>query len=142
MIGGARKRVLSFAAREADIVSISNVAFAERNPDGRTPTEEAAHRSEIVRSAAGARLADIDVESSPYFTAVTDDTTAALDTISRATTIDVSVLTGHPNVLVGDVSAIIDTLQQRRTELGINYVTVQQSQLAEFAPVVSALANT
>ena len=142
MIGGARRRVLSYAAGEADIVSISNVPFVERNPQGRTPAEEAAHRSGLVRAAAGDRLADLDIESSPYFTMVTDNVPYALDTVSRATAIDVPVLTGHPNVLVGPVPAIIDTLQQRRAELGINYVTVQQSQLADFAPVVAALAHT
>src|SRR5262249_14928739 len=73
MIGGAKPRVLSYAGREADIVSISNVAFVARNDDGLTPAEEAVRRIGFVRAAAGARFATLDVESSPYFTVITDE---------------------------------------------------------------------
>jgi probable F420-dependent oxidoreductase len=141
MIGGGRQRVLSFAGREADIVSISNVPFVERNDAGLTPAEEIDRRIGYVRSAAGERIAGLDIESSPYFTAVTDDPTAALASITETTSIPLPVLTGHPNVLVGSVPSIIETLQARRETLGINYVTVQQEQLAAFAPVVAALAG-
>jgi hypothetical protein len=37
------------------------------------------------------------------------------------------------------VESIVETLCSRRDELGVNYVTVQQSQLASFAPVVARL---
>jgi probable F420-dependent oxidoreductase len=142
MIGGGRERVLSFAGREADSVSISNVPFVERNDAGLTPAEEIERRIGHVRSAAGERIAGLDIESSPYFTAVTDDATAALGSIAETTRIPLPILTGHPNVLVGSVPSIIETLQARRETLGINYVTVQQEQLEAFAPAVAALAGT
>jgi hypothetical protein len=50
--------------------------------------------------------------------------------------------TDHPNVLIGDVDALVDRLQERRERFGINYVTVQQGALDAFAPVVERLAGT
>ena len=73
MIGGGKKRVLSLAGREADIASISNVPFVAVNEAGLSPEAEAARRVGFVRAAAGDRFADLDIESSPYFTEVTDD---------------------------------------------------------------------
>jgi probable F420-dependent oxidoreductase len=142
MLGGARERMLSYAGREADIVSISNVAFVARNEAGMTPLEEAGRRVGFVRAAAGERFERLDVESSPYFTAVTDDPESALSDISRTTGIAVEVLRDHPNVLVGSVDTMVDTLQTRREALGINYVTVQQNGIDEFAPVVARMTGT
>jgi probable F420-dependent oxidoreductase len=139
MIGGGHKRVLSFAGREADIVSISSVPFVARNHDGLTPRAEAARRIEYVRAAAGERLASLDIESSPYFTDITDDPHSALARVAASTGIPVDVLRDHPNVLIGPVGAIIETLQERRETLGINYVTVQQSQITRFAPIAARL---
>ena len=44
MIGGSRKRVLSLAGREADIVSFANVGFEPVNDAGLTPDGEAVRR--------------------------------------------------------------------------------------------------
>lgn len=142
MIGGGRKRVLSYAAREADIVSINTVGLVERNDDGLTPQEEAARRFEYIRSAAGTRIGDVDIESSPYFVSITDDTEAAYARMAAGTGISVDVLRDHPNVLAGPTEAIVETLQHRREAYGINYVTVQQRQAQKFASVVTQLTGT
>jgi MoxR-like ATPase len=142
MIGGGRKRVLSYAAREADIVSINTVGLVERNDDGLTPQEEAARRFEYIRAAAGTRIGDLDIESSPYFVSITDDTEDAYARMAASTGISVDVLRDHPNVLAGPTDAIVETLQQRRETYGINYVTLQQRQAHKFAPVVAQLTGT
>jgi probable F420-dependent oxidoreductase len=142
MIGGARQRMLSYAGREADIVSISNVAFVARNEAGLTPLEEAERRVGFARAAAGERFARLDVESSPYFAAVTTDPESALADVARTTGIAVDLLRDHPNVLVGALDAVVDSLQTRRDTLGINYVTIQQHRIDDFAPVVARLAGT
>jgi hypothetical protein len=48
-------------------------------------------------------------------------------------------LRDHPNVLIGSADSVVDTLHSRREALGVNYVTVQQSQIESFAPVVELL---
>lgn len=142
MIGGGGRRVLTYAGREADIVSISNVPFTAHNDDGLTPRQEAVRRFEYVRAAAGTRFGDFDVESSPYFASIADDVDDAYQRIAGRTGLALDVLRDHPNVLVGSVDAISETLQERRETFGVNYVTVQQNQAERFAPVVARLTGT
>ncbi|CAM3322263.1 F420-dependent oxidoreductase [Mycobacterium intermedium] len=145
MIGGGGRRVLSYAAQEADIVSINTVPFTARNEDRLTPQQEAARRIEYVRSAAGPRLVDLDIESSPFFVSVIDDASGVQDAYERMAAksgIDPEVLRDHPNVLVGPVDAIVETLQERRESYGANYVTVPQRHAEQFAPVVAHLTDT
>src|SRR6201996_697044 len=136
MIGGGGPRVLSLAGREADIVSMSSVPFVARDVDGRDPQAVARRRIGFVREAAGGRFGGLDVESSPYFTQITDDPETALAGIAKSTGIDAELLRDHPNVLIGSVESVVETLCSRREELGVNYVTVQQAQIGYFAPVV------
>lgn len=145
MIGGGRKRVLTYAGREADIVSINTVPFALRNDDGLTPQEEAERRFSYVRAAAGTRIGDLDIESSPYFVSISefaDGAAVAYDRIATKTGMALDVLRGHPNVLAGSPDTVAETLQERRETFGINYVTVQQTQAERFAPIVARLAGT
>jgi probable F420-dependent oxidoreductase len=142
MVGGGGRRVLSYAAREADVVSINSVPFVDRNDDGLTPHEEAVRRLEYVRSAAGDRFDALEIESSPYFVVMSDDRESAYRRITEKTGIPVDVLLDHPNVLVGTPDAIADTLHERRDTYGANYVTVQQNQAEKFAPVVARLTGT
>jgi probable F420-dependent oxidoreductase len=139
MIGGGGQRILSLAGREADIVSISSVPFVARDADGLEPGAVAQRRIGFVRAAAGDRFTGVDVESSPYFTAITADPESALEGIAKSTGIPVDLLRDHPNVLIGSSESVVDLLHSRRESLGVNYVTVQQSQLESFAPVVDVL---
>lgn len=142
MIGGGGRRVLSYAGREADIVSINTVAFASRTDDGLTPQEEAVRRFDYVAAAAGTRIGDLDIESSPYFVAIAETDEAGYQRIAARTGMAMDVLRNHPNVLAGSVDAITETLQQRRETYGANYVTVQQTQAEKFAPIVARLTGT
>lgn len=139
MVGGGGPRVLAMAARAADIVSISNVPFVAHNEAGLTPLAEARRRIGYVHAAAPDRLENLDVESSPYFTEITDDPESALDELASKTGISADILREHPNVLIGSVDGVVDTLRSRREELGINYVSVQQAQADAFAPIVARL---
>jgi probable F420-dependent oxidoreductase len=139
MIGGGGQRVLSLAGREADIVSISSVPFVARDADGLDPQAVAQRRIEFVRTAAGERYAQLDVESSPYFTEITDDPETVLAGLAKSTGIAADLLRDHPNVLIGSSESVVELLHSRRETLGVNYVTVQQTQIESFAPVVALL---
>ena len=139
MIGGGGQRVLSLAGREADIVSISSVPFVARDAEGLDPQAVALRRTEFVRAAAGERYRGLDVESSPYFSDVTDDPETMLAGVAQSTGIAIDLLRDHPNVLVGSLESVAEKLYSRRETLGVNYVTVQQSQIESFAPVVALL---
>jgi hypothetical protein len=51
-------------------------------------------------------------------------------------------LASHPHALLGTVDSICETLQARREELGISYLTISQRNAEEFAPVVARLTGT
>jgi probable F420-dependent oxidoreductase len=139
MIGGGGPRMLAYAGREADIVSMSSVPFVARDADGRDPQAVARRRIDVVRNAAGERYARLEIEGSPYFTAITEDPETALSTAATTTGIPAEVLRSHPNVMIGSLETVVELLYSRRELLGINYVTVQQSQIESFAPVVDRL---
>ena len=139
MIGGGGQRVLSLAGREADIVSISSVPFVACDAEGLDPEAVALRRTEFVRAAAGERYRTLDLESSPYFTEITDDPETMLSGVAKSTGIAIDLLRDHPNVLVGSLESVVEELYSRRETLGVNYVTVQQSQIESFAPVVAQL---
>ncbi|HXK22936.1 MAG TPA: TIGR03621 family F420-dependent LLM class oxidoreductase [Myxococcota bacterium] len=141
MIGGGKKRVLSLAGCEADIASISNVPFIAVNEDGLSPEQEAARRVGYVRDAAGSRFAALDIESSPYFTEVTEDPKPVLERVASAVRMEAQRLADHPNVLVGPAEAIVERLEARRQAIGFNYVTVQQAQAESFAPIAARLSG-
>jgi probable F420-dependent oxidoreductase len=143
MVGGSGNVVLSFAGREADIVSLNNVDFVPVNADGLTPQEEAVRRVGYVRRAAGDRFASLDIESSPFFTRITDDVDGAAGEIAGLLggAVAADGLGEHPNVLLGSVAQVADRIEERRERYGVNYVTVQQGELERFAPVVERLAG-
>ena len=141
MIGGGGPRVLRFAGRQADIVSMSSVPFVARDADGLDPHAVAQRRIAVVQTAAGDRYGGLDVESSPYFTAITEDPEAALAAAANSTGIAADVLRDHPNVLIGSLEAVAEQLYSRRESLGVNYVTVQQDQIDTFAPLVARLSG-
>ena len=139
MIGGGGQRILTLAGREADIVSMSSVPFVARDADGLDPQEVAQRRIGFVRAAAGERFGRLDVESSPYFSEISDDPEAVLAGVAKSTGIAPDVLRDHPNVLVGPTESVVEKLHSHRDTLGVNYVTVQQSQIESFAPIVALL---
>ncbi|MFI5717647.1 TIGR03621 family F420-dependent LLM class oxidoreductase [Nocardia sp. NPDC051750] len=141
MIGGSRQRVLGLAGREADIASISTVPFDPVDDRGRTPHQEAVRRTAHVRAAAGERFGELDIESSPFFTAVTADRAGAVDRIAAIVGAPAETLIDHPNVLIGTAAEISDRLVERRDTLGVNYLSIQQSEIESFAPVVARLAG-
>jgi probable F420-dependent oxidoreductase len=142
MIGGGRKRVLSIAGREADIVSFANVPVVAVDDEGRTPHEVASERLGWVRAAAGERFAHLDVEASPYFLAITDDPSDAVATVAERFGAPKEIVRDHPNVLIGTEGEIEDRLRERRDAYAVNYVTIPEAQLEAFAPIAQRLTGT
>lgn len=145
MVGGGGPKILSLAGRRADIVSINFDNRAGRvgqsSVEGST-TERTLQKVAWVREAAGDRFADIELETSPYFLAVTDHPASALDGLVARFGVDPEVLRDNPHVLVGSVAQIVEALQERRELLGFSYITVPGVHIEAFAPVVAELTGT
>ncbi len=145
LIGGGGRRVLSIAAREADIVGINgNLASGVIGPEAvATMTHEAVvERVGIVREAAGDRIDDIELNIRAFFLSVTDDRAGTLATVAGFIGVDESMVAASPFALIGSVDTITDELVRRREELGFSYVIVGGGDIDAFAPVVARLAGT
>jgi hypothetical protein len=109
---------------------------------GLTPEEVAVQRLGYVRDAAGDRFPDLDLESSPYFTAITDRPEEPLARLGGWFDLGTEALRSHPNVLVGSEGEIVEQLLHRRDVFGVNYVTIPESEIDGFAPIAARLTGT
>ncbi|MAE93397.1 MAG: F420-dependent oxidoreductase [Deltaproteobacteria bacterium] len=144
LIGGGSKRILSLAAREADIVSLNfNNRAGVLGPDGmKSGTAEAtAEKIGWVRAAAGARFEDLELEIGAYFTFVTDDPEAIAGGMGGAMGLSAEEMLAHPHGLIGSLDGICEELERRREAYGISYVTVGDNVIEAFAPVVARLSG-
>lgn len=145
MIGGGSPKVLRLAGTLADVVSFNfNNAAGKLGPNSVTSATEAQTVEKIgwVREGAGERFDDLELEIGAYFIAVTDDAASAAAALGARFGVTGDEILAHPHALIGTVDSICDTLQRRREVFGINYITVAQRHLDEFAPVVARLAGT
>jgi probable F420-dependent oxidoreductase len=142
LIGGGGKRVLSIAAREADIVGINaTMSAGVIGPDAfNTMTAEAVdEKVAIVREAAGARFKDIELNVRAFLVNITDDAKQAASGIASMLGVEQQMVEQSPFALVGPTSKIIDDLLERRERWGFSYIIVGAEDVESFAPVVAAL---
>ncbi len=144
LIGGGGPRVLSLAAREADIVGINGTLSAGEFGDEAFATmtlDAVTDKVAIVADAAGERIGDIELNIRTFFNKVTDDRAGAVERIARAVGVDESMLGRSPFALIGSHSAIIEDLLALRERFGFSYVIVGANEVETFAPVVAQLAG-
>ena len=142
LIGGGGKRVLSIAAREADIIGINATMSAGVVGADTFLTMTAAavdEKVDIVRVAAGARLADIEMNVRAFLVNITDDAAGAAADIAAMIGVEPRMVEETPFALVGPPSKLIEDLIAGRERWGLSYIIVGDDQIDAFAPVVSAL---
>jgi probable F420-dependent oxidoreductase len=142
LVGGGGRRVLSFAAREADIVGLDPRALPEGGHDPADVTEAATERKLAwIREAAGERLAQLDINVI-VFDVIADAGHRAGAQPDRAAGLTEEELRRSPHYLIGDAGAIADDLLARRARWGINYIAIRPWHLDAMAPVVERLAGS
>jgi len=145
IVGGGGKRVLSTAARMADIVGVNpNVGEGTVGPEAIASMSADATEEKLgwVRDAAGDRFDEIEISILKFVTMVTDDRDAVAEKVGGGMGMDAATILASPHALVGSASQIADELVEQRDQWQGSYVTVQSDALDAFAPVVAALANT
>jgi probable F420-dependent oxidoreductase len=145
LIGGNGRRLLTLAAKEADIVGLSGITFrrggAEPDLSGWTAAGVDA-RMQIVREAAGARYQRLEVNALVQRVVITDDRRhAAEELATRWTQLSPEDILQSPYVLIGTADQMIEDLRARRERWGISYYVVFEPYMEAFAPVVAALAG-
>lgn len=142
IIGGGGPRVLSIAAREADIVGVNCTLHAGVLGSDAIATmsaEAVTAKVAVVADAAGDRISEIEMNIRTFFVGVTDDRAGALSSIARMISGDEGMLDSSPFALVGSTAKIAEDLIERRDRYGFSYVIVGADELESFAPVVAHL---
>ncbi len=142
LIGGGGKRVLSYAAREADIIGINGTMTAGVvGPEAlSTMTAESVDEKVAIVAAAGAhRLNDIEMNIRTFFVKVTNDRAAAVEGISSMFGVSKEMIDASPFALIGSVEECIEQLLERRERWGFSYTIVGAENIDECAPIVAAL---
>ena len=146
LIGGNGPRLLSLAAREADIVGFSGINFRH---GGAAPPDLSGWRGssvdervQLVRAVAGERYRRLEFNALIQRVVVTDDRRKAAEELtSRWTQLTADEILQSPFALIGTVDQMVEDLQARRDRWGISYYVVQEAYLDAFAPVVARIAG-
>ena len=144
LIGGGGKRVLTIAAREADIIGVNASMHAGVvGPEAiATMTAEAVdEKVAIIRDAAGSRLDAIEMNVRAFMVNVTDDRAATIEFLSTALGVEEQMIDSTPFALIGSPAKIVEDLLARRERWGFSYVIVGADDIDVFAPVVAELAG-
>ena len=142
LIGGGGKRVLSYAAREADIIGINGTMTAGVvGPEAlSTMTAESVDEKVAIVAAAGAhRINDIEMNIRTFFVKVTNDRAATVEGISSMFGVSKDMIDASPFALIGSVEECIEQLLERRERWGFSYTIVGAENIDECAPIVAAL---
>jgi probable F420-dependent oxidoreductase len=144
LIGAGGKRMLSIAAKEADIVGINGTLTAGVvGPDAIATMTAAAvdKKVEIVHAVAGSRLSELEFNVRAFMVRVTAERAATFEQIAGFVQADPALVAESPFALIGTPEQLVDDLLRRRERWGISYVIVGGDDVESFAPVVAELAG-
>jgi probable F420-dependent oxidoreductase len=142
MVGGGGPRVISFAAREAEIVAFIPQFRANGSPRLEQLTDAAtARKVEIVRAAAAERFDQLDLNVIVFDAQISNDRQSVAAEIAMRMKAAVNAIFHSPYFLFGSVEEIRAELLERRRRLGINYYAIPDRAMESFAPVVAELAT-
>lgn len=148
LIGGNGERLLTLAAREADIVGFSGLTFRH---GGAVPPDLSGWRMSgvddrvrRVREIAGdERYGRLELNALVQQVVVTDDRRRVAEELaSRWTQPGADEILQSPYVLIGTVDQMVADLRARRQRWGISYYVIHEPYVDAFAPVVAGLVGS
>jgi len=145
IVAGGGPKVLSLAARQADIIGV-NFDLKAGVIDTRVGVTGSAAATDaklgVIKEAAGDRFDTIELQTRVHLAAVTDDRDTMIAAIAPQFMITAADAVTMPHVLVGSIDQMVDMICMWRDRWGISYVTWSADALESLAPVVERLAGT
>jgi probable F420-dependent oxidoreductase len=145
IIGGGGRRVLSYAARHADIVSINvNLREGTGGPETAPNASPERTREKVawVKEAAGKRFDDLELNALIGFVMITDDATGIAQSMAPHFGISADDALHIPLALLGTIDEMGEELEWRRQEYGISYWSIESDSWEALGSMVSKLAGT
>ncbi len=144
-IGGGGKKLLTLAAREANIIGIEARLRDDQGSTDPSERTEAAlgQKVALLREVAGERFASIELNYGFGAVIVTEhrQQVAEQRAHKRGRGETAEQILANPYLLIGTVDYMVETLQGRREQFGISYLQVFFQDIDVFAPVVARLAG-
>jgi probable F420-dependent oxidoreductase len=144
-IGGGGPKLLTLAAREADIIGVERMLKDDQGRVNPSESTEVAlgQKVALLRQTAGERFAAIELNYGIAALIVTEDWQQAAEQFARQRERGETAeeILANPYLLIGTVEQIVESLQRRREQFGISYVQVFFQDIDVFAPVVARLAG-
>jgi len=144
IVGGGARRVLSIAAREAQIVGINPSIHSGQIDEAAAQNgaaEETDRKLGWVREAAGDRYGELEINMLQFAGIVTDDRQGVAEMMAPMFGLPASALDTYPHACIGSVDEIVDSLQARRDRWDVSYLVFQGDTMEPLAPVVAALRD-
>jgi len=146
LLGGSGKRILSVAAREADIVGIIPRGMVEPGSLQRIDLADmgstsVAQKVAWIREAAAERFQDLELNLFIMDMALTGPRGDGADQLAHRFALSREQVGEIPHLLAGTVDQISEQLREAREEYGISYLALFEEHMEQFAPIVAHLAN-
>jgi probable F420-dependent oxidoreductase len=145
VIAGGGRKVLSLAAREADIVGV-NVALTAGVIDERAGVTAGpaatTEKIEWIREAAGDRFESLELQTRVHLAMVSDDRDEVAAAMGPALGLTPEEALATPHALIGTEAQCIETLHRWREDWGISYIGLSADAIDSMAPIVAQLAGT
>lgn len=147
LIGAGGKRMLTIAAREADIIGIMAGPLNAGEPTVNDPaaytSERYAQKIALLREAAGERFSQLELSiiTTPVFT---DNRRHGAEQIAHRrgwSSVPVEAILAMPTTFVGTVEQIAEQMLERREQFGISYYMVFDRHMEACAPLVEHLSG-
>ena len=144
LIGGGGRKVLSLAAREADIVGVNPAARSGAH-DAATDLDstEAATDEKLrwVAEAAGARMDEVELCMQVYADCVTDSRAEGDQVLAGRYAFSLEEARKVPYAWVGSVGEICAGLEEKRERLGVSYWVVPEHAMETMGEVVQRMGG-
>ncbi|MEC7916592.1 MAG: TIGR03621 family F420-dependent LLM class oxidoreductase [Actinomycetota bacterium] len=148
IIGGGGKRVLTEAAKRADIVGLNASLHAGSvGPETALSAlgERFLERRNWVEEAAGPRFPELELQMNTFMTAVTSNTSEAdemFEGMAPMFGLSPEQARTIPMVLAGTVIDVCEQLEHYRDLYGTSYWVIHEGEVDAMAPVVAKMAGT
>ena len=147
LVGAGGRRMLSIAAREANIIGILTAALGTGRRVGSDPSGllagSIAEKIGWIRQEAGARFDDIELSIVSSVIIAENRREAAERLIHQREWDNISAdrVLEMPSIFIGSVDQIVEEMQTRRERYGISYHVVRDTDIETVAPIVARLAG-
>ncbi len=144
LLGGGGRKMLSFAAREADIVHINyDLREGRINPTlvKTGMADRTLEKVGWVEQAAADRMDRIELAMTVFLASVTEDREGFAASVAAGIEADPHDVLQMPHFLIGTIDEIVEQLEQRRERYGFSNVVLPGATAEQLHPVVERLAG-